>query len=321
MSFEEVTSLIEAIVSEPESAQSLLQVSGFEAIDFLFHCKPQDVKFILSCYPSKLHVEYLIDLINERDENKSLCILPKLDPHIDLPLQKLKLLVMILREDDENDSVKDYVKTKIAQANIKPKWVRQFNQVEIVQAPLLPSVYEAVNLLWEDLQKLNIEMETFEEKQKVKDHLICEYAISTTIEKIQMLSHLKEIPMFNDIPLFREFGPVNCIYSRSEYDPDHICSKYGGCRMFLCTEFEEVNEDLLNEESDVEVQWFYGYCDNCNKSISQKHFALRLPLLHGGWKGCYCSFRCLEGDVEDENTATIVGRMKEQLQTIGIRDR
>jgi hypothetical protein len=195
---------------------------------------------------------------------------------------------------------------------------------------------------------------------EIKEQLISQYAISTITEKIQMLSQVKHIDPFDDIPIFREFGPVNTIYtvSNAPPDPNHPCSKYGGCRMLICTEFEQMHVD--GEEIDVmaideyddhsetssyeytpygstdtivekinvstigtpinHIDWYRKSCDICLKPIPRKHYAVRRPLLHGGWIGCYCA-DCLKLTVTNPQEAVIVGRVLEQLDVIGIRDR
>jgi len=57
----------------------------------------------------------------------------------------------------------------------------------------------------------------------------------------------------------------------------------------------------------------------CHEKIEKKHYALRMPQLNGGWKGCYCSFECLEEGTEDIDTFS--ARMKDQLEQHGIYER
>lgn len=67
----------------------------------------------------------------------------------------------------------------------------------------------------------------------------------------------------------------------------------------LCTEWENADSD--GEEYygvDVwRVEWFTGECKHCRRSIRHKHYALRMPMVQGGWYGCYCSFECLRNGV------------------------
>lgn len=113
------------------------------------------------------------------------------------------------------------------------------------------------------------------------------------IEKIQ-----------DDIDLYRVFGPVNA-YIDTDYtelvitdsdgeeipDEDKI---YGGARMFLDTrmEYDENDEIKLDD-------WFTGSCFQCHDRIQHKHYAVRRPLLKGGWIGCFCSWDCVRNFTED----------------------
>lgn len=102
----------------------------------------------------------------------------------------------------------------------------------------------------------------------------------------------------DDIDLFRIFGPVNP-YSDMDFselttfnsegveEPDEN-KIYGGPRMFLDStgEYDEENDEHL-------TNWFSGSCINCHKKIRHKHYAVRLPVITGGWFGCYCSWDCV----------------------------
>lgn len=116
------------------------------------------------------------------------------------------------------------------------------------------------------------------------------------IEKIQ-----------DDMNLYRVFGPVNAYIdtdftelTNDQEEPDE--SKiYGGARMFLDTrmEYDENDEIQLDD-------WFTGACLECHNRIKYKHYAVRRPLLKGGWIGCFCSWDCVRKYAEDnflmENT-------------------
>ena len=83
----------------------------------------------------------------------------------------------------------------------------------------------------DDLHRQNISF-THKNTEELKNTLIAQYALSTSIEKISILSVTKEIPMFDDTIIFQEFGPVNTVYRHDiNVDSSHECEKYGGCRM------------------------------------------------------------------------------------------
>lgn len=202
----------------------------------------------------------------------------------------------------------------------------------------IPSVKEAVDLIFEDLEKLKInlitdhlgseddEAESEINSEICKNMLISQYAISTSTEKILMLANVKHIENFDDSSIFQEYGPMNSNYSLyPDEDLEHQCVKYGGCRLLLCNEYNDTVENGekidFTAEDIVVADWFTGVCDECDKRIKHKHYALRRPLVHGGWKGIYCSFVCLEKSAADPIIAVMMGRIKEQYYTLGIRDR
>lgn len=299
---------INRIFPDKEEAKKALRDTNLIQLFGLQKATREIVTFVISCFPEKILLEYFVDLINFRDDNLCKIVVPKL-PVENFSSKKWKILSDVVEEDDDHEFLKEYFKEKMA--NNKPWWVKKFSKRDWNPIPSeLPTVHEAIQLLTEDVEKLALE-------ERDQDKLISQYAISTVIEKIQMLSHCKEIPMYNDIPIFREFGPVNQMYSTTSIESsERICNLHGGCRMFLCCEFEETDE-----EDDEISDWFTGRCQVCEECVENKYYCLRMPLLHGGWKGCYCSFACLVEDIPDELTSLLVGRMKEQLETIGIRDR
>lgn len=101
----------------------------------------------------------------------------------------------------------------------------------------------------------------------------------------------REINLETDRVLFWIYGPNNQLVNQN-LTLNTPSSKYGGCRMFLCDLF-----DYDEEEGEV-LDWFTGSCDQCLKRIKKRCYAVRMPRVHGGWEGCFCSFKC----VDDNNT-------------------
>jgi len=135
--------------------------------------------------------------------------------------------------------------------------------------------------------------------------------------------------------IFRILGPARPIddgripNSLSE----NPCHRWGGCRSMLCTEWENADSD--GEEYigvDVwRVEWFTGECKHCQRTIPYKHYAIRMPMVQGGWYGCYCSFECLRNGVTyvdanlgfDEISVRTedIDAMEREYQNYGIYDR
>ncbi len=301
----------------------------------------ETLQFVISCYPEKEPVDYYMNLVNMGDDASALKIAALLTvffPNIEYDTWSFLVSMTENFEDEEyeNQMLREFFLTKAAETGSDasvPEWVcNDLKVYKIEKIPNgIPSVAEAVDLLLADIKDQNIEIKTDNNKnaktEEIRELLISQYAISTITEKIQMLEHLMNLPKFDDNPLFHEFGPVNTIYSpnSSLHDSNHECTKYGGCRMFLCKEFEQMHAN--GDEIDIMAEniyisdWFRKSCDLCLKKIKSRFHALRLPLKHGGFRGCYCSLDCMKPFIDNPITAIMVGRMIEQLNTIKIRER
>jgi hypothetical protein len=132
--------------------------------------------------------------------------------------------------------------------------------------------------------------------------------------------------LINEKELFRVLGPCNPVID-VDLSSNTPCCRYGGCRMFTCNEFET---EYRGEEIDIMLEgdilpyidWYTGYCSYCLKKIQNRFCAVRQPLVGGGWRGCYCSWNCVERNELDNNelmVALIEGYIG-QLLELGIYD-
>lgn len=119
-----------------------------------------------------------------------------------------------------------------------------------------------------DLSKMLEEM-TMTEKSEI-------YNLMANYERVKEIRLDKEI--------FRRYGPVNA--KSVEESVNDL--KYGGPRMLLDTqhEFDDEGEERLSF-------WFKGNCDYCKFRIKSPYHAMRLPVMNGGWKGCFCRLECV----------------------------
>lgn len=104
---------------------------------------------------------------------------------------------------------------------------------------------------------------------------------------------LKTLITGNDDNLTPFFGPSNP-FPTYLHDPIQE-------RMFLCNVYipdVDVEDEPLIMDQDLH-DWFDGSCDECGQRIRSYHHCLRLPMLTGGWMGCFCSWKCLQ-DRADE---------------------
>lgn len=110
----------------------------------------------------------------------------------------------------------------------------------------------------------------------------------------------KRLQMAYNQTLIRFWGPSNrrtdSISGSYDLTLPQGCRDFAGCHMLLC----EGHSDEENEHRD---DWFTGVCgyDKCNRRIEERHQAKRIPLLDGGWEGCYCSWRHANRDIGTKN--------------------
>lgn len=138
--------------------------------------------------------------------------------------------------------------------------------------------------------------------EKEKEEFLAEYKSSVRKE------------LYDDsVKRFRLYGPVNRDSFGEEY------------RMLITTSFEESIFDEFDPdiEENVVVEWFNGVCEVCFYGIQKKSWAIRKPLIGGGWKGCYCCKECILDSITEEEAKDLPGRLEvlmDQLNEIGILD-
>lgn len=301
--------------------------------------------YIYKLYPEKTGLDYYSYLVNIRDENEKVIYLAYLLKNYLPSLSANEYHALYkLTEDDEDYKYHNVMLREFFYEEWKryenfaprPSWIKttKFQEMDDDYPPI-PSVYEVSNLISKDINNgilPNLNIETNNDETQLKDIIIDYYGISTYPERKIILSNNKSIqlPNYSDEDLFRNYGPVNTKYELPDNNPEvseHICNKYGGCRMFLCTEFETMDEDgeyydpMSAEDEAQEInEWFRGMCDACLNKIMTYRYAIRLPLIKGGWKGCFCSLNCMKSHIHTPQSALLVGRLQEQLNVIGIND-
>jgi hypothetical protein len=188
-------------------------------------------------------------------------------------------------------------------------------------------VDELVSFLTSGLKKYGI---VSMDVEKVQDSLAQKLS-SMTVEQRQV--YMKSFTNQDDLnelnandQLFMILGPVNPIVEGDFTQQDHICFKYGGCRMFYCNCYES---DWLNPEDETRPYypnvplWFTGICEECGREVEKRCYAVRRPLPQGGWRGTYCSWKCLydSGNVDDVLTQKLCKMSEKRLMEDRILDR
>jgi len=141
-----------------------------------------------------------------------------------------------------------------------------------------------------------------------------------------LIKGLHEYSFVNNEEMLKTLGPSRltqgpALLDSHSKDP---CLRWGGCRMLVCHEWENISDDgePLTDDYTL-IEWFTGGCQVCGRQIRHKHHALRMPMNKGGWLGCYCSFGCLRNDIKDSDDIRLeyIGILKMQLTRYGIYDR
>ncbi len=243
-----------------------------------------------------------------------------------------------LASNNANSRVMNFMVNKIRKISEYapiPKWVKNFekgdrlpyeSEITIPEYPepkiKVPSIDKMVKLLTEGLKNQGI---SIEQEDQIKNELGKRLAIATYMEKIILLQPVIDLnskeDLQNDIELFRKLGPANPLIGASLEE-----MKYGGARMFISTLFDgDFDDDDIDGLYDNE-DWFEGFCWQCDKRILRRWHAIRMPLAHGGWKGVFCSVKCVRYSIAEYNgpdifSQRLVSAFEEQLKAIGIQDR
>lgn len=198
--------------------------------------------------------------------------------------------------------------------------------VNLTRVPRNIGTEEAVKLLTDGLDVVGLSLGDQElGKRAIRE----EYERATEGEKEDLLRPVLEtidrLKLVENKEIARILGPANTVVG-ADLTLDHVCYKYGGCRMFYCTEFEnydEIGGDILDEEGSDEIEWFEGSCDKCLKRIEKKWYAVRKPGVHGGWSGAYCSWSCVRKDIDQPNIllSQIITEFERKISETGVYDR
>lgn len=201
-----------------------------------------------------------------------------------------------------------------------------------------------VNRIFSIVKKLKQKgIDIFQKDEAIKPKSLSEILASNQLTKNERLTleylnrqYISQVVgLIENEDLHRIYGPCNP-HNNVVFTDDDICSKFGGCRMMTCYQFEL--DDLDESEVDItqenpaffEIWWTNaeGRCQKCSKPILKKCHAVRQPLIGGGWKGCYCSVMCMIECIPFFGMETpsiihdgLAQALIHSLTTIGIQDR
>lgn len=223
-----------------------------------------------------------------------------------------------------------------------PAWVRNFTESEdlpyddeIILPETGPFIFEVpesteeiVTLLSGGLRANGRSQEEIEAAQaELRKRLVA----ATPEDKMSMikegLENKSKLSLAEDEDLFVILGPANSIVDADLVSDNGLCYKYGGCRMLSCLEFEDFmdpSDNIIYPLDEYKpTDWFTGSCGVCHLKIRRPAHAIRLPLEHGGWIGCYCSEKCLRQRLPKDNLliAAMIDHVIADLNRIGLQDR
>jgi hypothetical protein len=116
-----------------------------------------------------------------------------------------------------------------------------------------------------------------------------------------------------DINLLQFYGPTNNIENCTQ----SINNYQGPCRMLSCYCQDNNTKGYYNVNG--EMTWFCQTCIICESKIIQENYAVRQPLITGGWYGCYCSIECMCKDMDNNRKLIpLVVSLQHQLTEYGI---
>lgn len=306
-------------------------------------------KFFVELFPSLKYTDLIAEFITQDGSPRILRACQRADVAFgDQELGVFDVLMGLINqqkatEGESNTAVKNFLiehMKDLKPASVVPEWVKDFRSDTSTPLPFddqldrptvtnvtfsLPPVQKAVELLTSGLRLDGLSKDKIAD---VKQAIFQEYSLATIGEKIDMLKPVFTIKanydLEADIQLFRVMGPAHPLVG-TNFTEGNECAKHGGCRMLVCLEFENYDPDVgvINEEGVEGLEWFTGNCDECLNKIAAKHHAVRRPMIHGGWWGCFCSWKCVVDNISQPMPLVreMIRKIEKQLKDIGIQDR
>lgn len=212
-----------------------------------------------------------------------------------------------------------------ANAAPKPLYLRDFTENLLDRLPILEDYEDQLNDMMEQinisLENINVEdvseeilnsLETIgfsvkekENSENIKKQVQKIFQEASKDEKQRLLAPIlknnRQEEMRESEDLFHLFGPSFPVIG-IDFSIKTPCTKWGGCRMFLCICAEKFDDDEDVIYNDDSIDWFRQNCDYCHLFIGEetkdaripkRQWAVRKPRAEGGWIGCYCSWKCV----------------------------
>jgi len=270
---------------------------AFDSTDNFFSITCENILYMFEKELSNSEIEYLLESLNSFEDRK---------------------------DDIKVDSIRNYLKKKRSEElenYQKPYWV---SLKEGENSSLLTTVSLGFSPVDEKEKYFNNILESSKNFVFTKEGKEIEFSeeIQNSLKSFlqsDVLISKEETKLDYNNPV-RVWGPMNAI---EDFDCSAAPEGKGPCRMLQCMCLEQEDGPEIYDSSEG-LTWFKGKCEVCEKKILDISHALRQPHRNGGWKGCYCSFKCIikepEFDIEEEEHL-VLNLTKSTLDECGIMDR
>jgi len=169
--------------------------------------------------------------------------------------------------------IPDYIKTDriVTEQDLNVKFQELVNNITpISQEGLAEEVYNSISQYSNDI--------TLEKMERLISQ--------ANIQEQHTLANAIAIMNHKDSDAIPYFGPANPIqFSLSGWDENNIDTYVTSERMLLCDFYD-------HDENGEDIEWYTGSCDKCGFRIRNICHCVRMPVISGGWEGCFCSWKC-----------------------------
>lgn len=280
-----------------------------------FICSPENLKYLVSLYPYNTPMSILDAHIRSRMDSGMIFKVVAdriLDAYDVNNLEEFEWEQLVTAAEN-TQTLKSKQHTMEILAYIHDKLSRKQRKIKAKKPEWIMSNENAIP---EDIQKNKDEIQKYLGKMDIKEN------IDDIIDKTLNSSSKN---------LTRTLGPINPINGFNCVDSD------GPCRMFSCMcrededDLTEFNNGAVSSKLEGQLSkgigqlpcpWFEGGCEICHKTIEHYRYAVRLPIIGGGFIGCFCSFECMyKTDLPlSEDNDHLIDELQDILTNVGIED-
>ncbi len=322
------------------------QLSLYESMFFNPHFTDQNLRYISQFFKGYTFRRIMIDVVeysfSEKQDNLSFGlnrIFSIFNPQNREEIVDIRDHSLAKQNSIVYRFVKDKLRYVIKKWAPKPGWLVMSNPLPKVKDLVLkkninfdlPSDEEIVNIMAKSFSDVQREVVTKDAIKGVTEkYIYIELENKKEIlkglkglsqeQKFTIMNSLKDFSLtVKDLERFKKFGPSNPVKGITLKE-----LRKGKDRMLLSDYFD-------TDPETGETMHFDGLCAFCDNSIKHKWYAVRQPLINGGWFGWYCKWNCVlkyiglmydDHDKEEvSEMARLVYSFQRQTEKYGILDR